>query len=225
MIAEDHELAGEPPQDELWLVSYADLLTLLLGFFVLLLGASQLKGGRFEQIAASLTGAKQAAPLEGLRGRVEEVIAKGGLRDRVRTVRDAEGLGIELKDALLFESGSAEVRAEGSAVIAQVARLLGELPARPIVVEGHTDDVPIHTAQYRSNWELSAQRAINVLLALEASGVSRARLSARGFADTRPLARIPRDGARGIGLPRVAEDGDDLVGARAQNRRVVIHVE
>jgi chemotaxis protein MotB len=201
MTAHDLEPADEQ-QDELWLVSYADLLTLLLGFFVLLLGASALKSGRFEQIAASITGAKQPAPLEGLRGRVESIIADRGLADRVRTVRDNEGLGIELKDALLFDSGSADVRAEGREVVGQLAKLLRELPKRPIVVEGHTDDVPIHTAQFRSNWELSSQRAINVLVALEASGVDRSRLSARGFADTRPL------------------DHD-----RAANRRVVIHVE
>jgi chemotaxis protein MotB len=121
---------------------------------------------------------------------------------------DAEGLGIEFKDALLFDSGSADVRPEGRRAIAEVARLLGALPGRPVLVEGHTDEVPIRTGHFHSNWELSSQRAINVLAALEASGIPRERLSARAFADTRP-----RDVRGTIDERRLA------------NRRVVVRVE
>jgi chemotaxis protein MotB len=85
---------------------------------------------------------------------------------------------------------------------------LRELPARPVTIEGHTDDVPIRTRDFPSNWELSSQRAINVLGALEAEGVERARMSARALADTRPIARD--------GVPEQR---------RAANRRVVIRVE
>jgi len=78
----------------------------------------------------------------------------------VRTRDDAEGLGIEFRDALLFDSGSPKLREEAQPAIAEIARLLRELPGRPVIVEGHTDEVPINTASFHSNWELSSQRAI-----------------------------------------------------------------
>ncbi len=132
------------------------------------------------------------------------------LKDKVRTRDDAEGLGIEFKDALLFDSGSARLRDDAQPAIAEIARLLGELPARPVTIEGHTDEVPINTAVFHSNWELSSQRAINVLQALHANGVVRERMSARAYADTRPLPGT---------LEQVVEQ------RRASNRRVVIRVE
>jgi chemotaxis protein MotB len=195
-------------QDELWLISYADLLSLLVGFFILMIAAAPPRQATFERIAASISGSK-SGPLQQLRERVEDLVAKSPeLRDRVIARDDAEGLGIEFKDALLFDSGSAEVRPEGRRAIGEVARLLGALPGRRVLVEGHTDEVPIRTAHFRSNWELSSQRAINVLAAIESSGIPRERLSARAFADTRPR-----------------ELQGTIDERRLANRRVVIRVE
>ncbi|TMB29161.1 MAG: flagellar motor protein MotB [Deltaproteobacteria bacterium] len=205
---DDFHTPGESHQDELWLVSYADMLTLLIGFFVLIVAAVPLRKAVFERIAASISGAK-AAPLQNLRQSVDDLVARTpALRDRVVARDDAEGLGIEFKDALLFDSGSAEVRSEGRKAIAEVAKLLLAVPGRPVVVEGHTDEVPIRTARFGSNWELSSQRAINVLAALESNGVERSRMSARAYADTRPR--------------EVQGNVDDR---RLANRRVVIRVE
>jgi chemotaxis protein MotB len=205
---DDFHTPGESHQDELWLVSYADMLTLLLGFFVLIIAAVPLRKAVFEKIAASISGSR-TAPLQHLRDSVDELVARSpALRDRVVARDDAEGLGIEFKDALLFDSGSAEVRAEGRKAIAEVAKLLAAVPGRPVVVEGHTDEVPIRTARFGSNWELSSQRAINVLAALESYGVERSRMSARAYADTRPRA------VQGSVEER-----------RVANRRVVIRVE
>ena len=195
-------------QDELWLISYADLLSLLVGFFILMIAAAPPRPATFERIAASISGSK-SGPLQQLRERVEDLVAKSPeLRNRVIARDDAEGLGIEFKDALLFDSGSAEVRPEGRRAIGEVARLLGSLPGRRVLVEGHTDEVPIRTAHFRSNWELSSQRAINVLATLESSGIPRERLSARAFADTRPR-----------------EQQGTIEERRLANRRVVIRVE
>jgi chemotaxis protein MotB len=209
MFDEADPLAAEPHQDELWLISYADLLTLLMGFFVLIIASVPLRRASFERIAAALSGSKTQAPLEELREKVDQLVARSPqLKDRVLTRDDAEGLGIEFKDALLFDSGSAALRQDALPAIAGIARLLRELPARPVTIEGHTDDVPIRTRDFPSNWELSSQRAINVLGALESEGVLRARMSARALAETRPVAK---DGA--------------LEERRAANRRVVIRVE
>jgi chemotaxis protein MotB len=205
---DDLNAPAEPQQDELWLISYADMLTLLLGFFIVIVAAVPMRHATFERIAASISGTK-SAPLQQLRERVEDLVAKNPeLRDRVIARDDLESLGIEFKDALLFDSGSADIRPEGKRAIAEVARLLETLPARPVLVEGHTDEVPIRTARFHSNWELSSQRAINVLAALAASGIPDARLSARAFADTRPR-----------------QTQGTIEERRLANRRVVIRVE
>ncbi|HYY52274.1 MAG TPA: flagellar motor protein MotB [Myxococcales bacterium] len=210
MSLDTRELQEESAQDELWLISYADMLTLLVGFFVLIIATVPMKRAQFERIAAALTGTHQA-PLEDLRDKVDALIARTPeLKDKVRTRDDAEGLGIEFRDALFFDSGSAKLRDEAQPAIGEIARLLRELPGRPVTVEGHTDDVPINTASFHSNWELSSQRAINVLQALQASGVARERMSARAYADTRPLSTAAEQ---------------DVEQRRASNRRVLIRVE
>src|SRR5882762_1800781 len=110
---DDLNAPAEPQQDELWLISYADLLSLLVGFFILIIAAVPMRQATFERIAASISGSK-SAPLQQLRQRVEDLVEKSPeLRDRVIARDDAEGLGIEFKDALLFDSGSADVRPEG----------------------------------------------------------------------------------------------------------------
>ena len=210
MAFDTRELQEESAQDELWLISYADMLTLLVGFFVLIIASVPMKRAQFERIAAALTGTRQA-PLEDLRDKVDALIARTPeLKEKVRTRDDAEGLGIEFRDALFFDSGSASLREQAQPAIGEIARLLRELPGRPVTVEGHTDDVPINTASFHSNWELSSQRAINVLQALQASGVARERMSARAYADTRPLSLA---------------DEQDVEQRRASNRRVLIRVE
>jgi chemotaxis protein MotB len=200
--------SGETHQDELWLISYVDLLTLLLAFFVLLIASSSLKKARFEQIAASMHGSAKAAPLTELRDQVEQMIDQGKLGDRVRISQDNEGLGIEFKDALLFDSGSAEIRDEGRKVVADVAALLRALPQRPVIIEGHTDDLPIRNSAFPSNWELSSARAIHVLEALESSGVAHERMSVRAYAETRQQ-----------------KSNAPLNDLRSANRRVLVRVE
>src|SRR5438552_122448 len=183
----DDPLHVDSKPDELWLISYADMLTLLVGFFVLIIAAVPLKQARFERIAASLSGQRQA-PLQTLQEKIDSLVKRSPeLRDRVVTRDEGGSLGIEFKDALLYDSGSAQVREEARPAIGEIARMLRELPGRVVTIEGHTDEVPIHTAPFHSNWELSSQRAINVLGALESAGVERARMSARAFADTRPI--------------------------------------
>ena len=204
---DDLTAPAEPQQDELWLISYADLLTLLVGFFVLIIASVPMRQARFERIAASLSGTRQA-PLQSLQEKIESLVARSPeLKNRVVARDEGGSLGIEFKDALLFDSGSALVRSEARPAIAEIARLLRELPARPVTIEGHTDEVPIHTTPFHSNWELSSQRAINVLAALEAAGVERARMSSRAFADTRPI---------------LSSEGEIQ---RTASRRVVIRVE
>jgi chemotaxis protein MotB len=116
-------------------------------------------------------------------------------------------LTVKMKDKILFASGSATVGREGLAALAKVAEALRGVQGKVIRVEGHTDDVPIHTPLYASNWELSTARATRVVQWLiEAGGVPAGRLSAAGYAEYHP---------------RVANDS---VANRARNRRVDIVV-
>lgn len=190
--------------DDLWLVSYADLLTLLLAFFVLMLSMTSLSRGRFETLASVLRGDSQNASLQ-LRADVNQVAKELGADVTVR--EEASGLGIEFRGGLLFPSGSAALRPDGTAAVSRIADALKKLSVASVVVEGHSDDLPVVNGLFHSNWDLSAARAISVLEALEASGVPRQWMSVKSFADTRPIS------------------AETLEQSRAASRRVVVRVE
>lgn len=113
-------------------------------------------------------------------------------------------LTVRMAEKVLFPSGSATVSKEGQATLRAVAAGLREVQGRIIRVEGHTDDVPIRTSRFPSNWELSSARAIAVVRVMQAEGVDPALLGAAGYAEYQPIA--PNDSAEG----------------RAQNRRIEI---
>lgn len=125
---------------------------------------------------------------------LESEVASG----RLEIERLREGVQLRAGEAILFPSGSADLTEEGRAVLEQVARQLRDLGDHEIRVEGHTDDRPLRSGAYRSNWELSAARAVAVVEALAGSGISAARLSAAGFADQRPVVSNETDEGRRI---------------------------
>ena len=104
---------------------------------------------------------------------------------------------IRIKERALFPSGSAQLVGQAQSIIPVVAGLLGSVPER-VVVSGHTDNVPINTAQFPSNWELSSTRAMNFMKALLANNPSMnpARFSAIGYSEYRPLADNKTDEGR-----------------------------
>jgi chemotaxis protein MotB len=117
-----------------------------------------------------------------LLARFKSLIDAGKLK-----VRIVEGrMVVVLATDILFGSGSASLSKDGKAAIAEVARLLAEIPDRKFQVEGHTDNVPIASAQYPSNWELASARAINVLKTMIDSGLPAERISAASYGDSRP---------------------------------------
>ena len=128
-----------------------------------------------------------------------------GFGTEVRTVIQRRGLVVRvMTDKVLFASGQATLQPEGEPLLEEVAQLLNVDKSHPITVEGHTDNVPIATAQFPSNWELSTARATTVVRFLIAHGVSAGRLGAVGYADLHPIAT------------------DATVAGRALNRRVEI---
>jgi len=119
-------------------------------------------------------------------------------------VKIVEGrMVVQLATDVLFPSGSANLSKEGQAAIAEVAGVLASIPERKFQVEGHTDNVPIKTAQYRSNWELAAGRAINVTKAMVEAGMPADRISAASFGEAKPVA--PNDSDEGRSANRRIE--------------------
>jgi chemotaxis protein MotB len=119
----------------------------------------------------------------------------------ITLVTREEGVLLEVKDTALFASGTAQPASQADAIIAKIYAILAK-HTNKVVVEGHTDNVPIRNAQFPSNWELSSARAASIVRSLQERGVSAYRLSASGLADTKPVA-----------------DNDSALG-RSENRRV-----
>ena len=116
--------------------------------------------------------------------RFQKMIASGKLR--VRIVRGR--MVVELSENILFDSGRADLKQYGEVALAEVAAVLKTIPDRDFQIAGHTDNIPISSRRFPSNWELSTARAVNVTRFLAEHGVQRERLSAAGYAETQPVA-------------------------------------
>lgn len=192
----------EESDGEGWLVSYLDVLTLLITLFVLLLSMAgsgmvgddtTASGGVDSQVTpkAEVSAREVAglAPLAtGLAPRHDGLEPRfRGLEMEGLSVAEGEGgITLRIDDNLLFQSGQARLTAGGGEVLQRLVGTLADIEGR-ISVEGHTDNVPIATARFPSNWELSTARAIAVLRFLAEAGIARSRLRAIGYADTQPL--------------------------------------
>ena len=125
------------------------------------------------------------------------------------------GLKIELSSNSLFNSGSADVKGSMQSSLTDLSGIIQGLGEEEYIVEveGHTDNVPINTAKFPSNWELSSLRAVNVAKLFESMGVKKNQLSAIAYADTRPK------------QPNLDSNGTAIPENQATNRRVVVHVK
>jgi chemotaxis protein MotB len=175
--------------EESWLLSYADLITNLLLFFVVLLTAANLNKSKMQQIVKSLSGAESPASLDSIRKEIDAQIAKKQLQDMVTTTVSAEGLELSLNSGLVFDSGKATIRPELEQTVTSMLQVLAPYSAKyGFAVEGHTDSTPIMAGgSFATNWELSSARAIVVRQRLEGAGIERSRIRVEGYADTKPL--------------------------------------
>lgn len=148
--------------------------------------------------------------VEELSSTYKEMLAqmKGEIDKGQVTITELKGkLTLNMADSILFDSGKAEVKADGKTVLAKVAKVLGGVKDKQIRIAGHTDNIQITGAlakKFASNWELSAQRAITVMHALEDRGIVGVQMAAIAFADTRPVA------------------SNETPDGRAKNRRIEI---
>jgi chemotaxis protein MotB len=148
---------------------------------------------------------KDRQELEDLQAKVNQYIDKKNLTDKLETSLTDEGLLISIRDNVLFNSGSAEINEEDLKTATEIADLLVMDPPRNIIISGHTDNVPITTARFDSNWELSVMRAVNFMkIILDNNHLDPRWFSAKGFGEFQPVA------------------ANDTYEGKARNRRVEI---
>jgi chemotaxis protein MotB len=229
---------------ERWLVSYADFITLLFAFFVVMYALSSINEGKYRVLSTAIVEAfrtgNQPSIIHATPGEANTQIAVPGakpidkqIKGSVKTSEQAKmnklasslaqvvepllkggqvnirqtplGIQVEIRDSALFPSGQATISPQSAKVLGDVAKILAPLP-NPVRVEGFTDNVPISSAQFPSNWELSAARAGSVVRLFEENGLPAPRMVAVG---------------RGENLPVASNDTD---AGRTKNRRVQITV-
>ncbi|MEA4848894.1 MAG: OmpA family protein [Clostridiaceae bacterium] len=213
---EDTPSAGSPA----WMSTYGDMVTLLLCFFVLLFSFATLDVQKFRAIAESMNGSlgvldsgmtmsmepmvnafpidsptEEEEEFERLYKQMNEYIKENNLEASITLRLDERGLLVRFLDNVLFDSGKADLTPSAREIINKVAEIIKQND-RNIRVEGHTDNVPINTFRFPSNWELSTTRAVNVVKYLiEENGIAAYRMSASGYSDQHPVAdNITKEG-------------------------------
>lgn len=203
-----------------WLISLTDIISFLLGFFVLMAASSVIDRNKYAEMSASISqmvgksqrvvNPQNSVPVmdyTDVLQAVEGFISEQNLKQFVSVTLTQRGVELTANDKLMFASGSANLNAVAGTFLTRIATLIQTLPYR-IQVEGHTDDLPIKSPLYPSNWELSSARASSVVRLLIAQGVTPRRLTAVGYAATRPVIAYSKR--------------SELAAARAKNRRVVL---
>lgn len=195
------------PSMERWLLTYSDMITLLMIFFIMMYVMSNVNMQKFQSLAASLsyvlkgetsgmfqdTGPSmisgegiEATQLALAQKEIQKFLEEHGLTRQVTVHEEERGVVVSFQEMVLFQRGSANLTPEASAIISQIGLILSKLP-HFIRVEGHTCNLPIYTAQFPSNWELSAARATNVVKELiTTSKIPSDHLSATGYGENRP---------------------------------------
>ena len=220
-FSSDEIETGVPHHDESnWLVSYADMMTLLCAFFIMLFSMAKLDPHQYENVKEALSqqfGGSYEKPNENLGKFVTEIIQNAGIEKQTTVEIDARGVSIAFESTLFFDTLNAELNPDGNAILVKLidalaSRQLKESKNYKVVVEGHTDSRPVLSGIYPSNWELSGARSSRVVRLFIERGFSPANLTSIAFADTRP-----RVEARN---PAGALDETAL----AKNRRVVLRI-
>ncbi|MCX7856647.1 MAG: flagellar motor protein MotB [Deltaproteobacteria bacterium] len=214
---EDHENV------ERWLITYADLITLLLAFFIMMYAFSKQDAEKYKEVSRHLktifVSGSGIAEKGGLTGKgvldenellkseiekeLEELKVMQGL-NQVSVVSDERGIVIRILDRAFFDEGKAELKENAKNAIHKIAPLIKKIPNH-IRVEGHTDNLPISNSEFKSNWELSVRRATEVVrYFIEKTGIPPNRFSASGYAEYKPIA------------------GNETPVGRALNRRIEI---
>ena len=178
-----------------WLVSYADMMTLLCGFFIMLFSISKIDEPKFEKVKESVAksfGGKYVPQTDDAARFLTHLLFETGLEKEATITTDSSGVSIVFQSTAFFDTLSSELRTEGKTIL---NRLIDGVMTREkiekkkfkVVVEGHTDNRPVLGGIYPSNWELSSARAARVVRLFLEKGFRAEHLTAIGYADTRPV--------------------------------------
>jgi chemotaxis protein MotB len=216
---EDHV---EPPKDDEsnWLVSYADMMTLLCGFFILLFSMDQMEESKYDSFKEALSkqfGGEYVSQKEVYKEFATQILKDSGLETGAVVKANSSGVAITFESTVFFETLSAEVTTQGKETLSKLIQGINQNQLKNsksyrIIVEGHTDGRPILSGMYPSNWELSGARAARVVRMFLDQGFNAQRLTAIGYADTHPL------------VESRSEDGKWNDVSLAKNRRVVLRI-
>jgi chemotaxis protein MotB len=198
-----------------WLITYADLVTLVLVFFVLLFSLSKMEIGNMTEALKSYeitvgtetpktslfdiinTGSvgkgKKLDDLTGMREvdilkEINSFISRKSLKGSIEAEFTEGRIVLRVEGKVLFNSGSADLLPEATYILSDIIQIIENNPQYDVDIQGHTDNRPINTVRFASNWELSAIRATTVLRFLIKNGAFQDRLTATGFADLKPVA-------------------------------------
>jgi chemotaxis protein MotB len=198
---------------ETWMTSFCDLMVNLLVFFVLIISASQVSNLKFDRIKSNLSGTSKTDQVSLVVDSLANEIDQSQLGGAVTIENVGNTIQLSFNDSLLFDLGKADVKAEGIAVLEKFSESLSHLPKTArIAIEGYTDDNPVNTRAYKSNWHLSALRSLSVLQILENREICRENCEIRGFGEYRPA------------VPNRDEAGRAIAVNQSENRRVVLRI-
>jgi chemotaxis protein MotB len=206
-------------EDDNWQVSYLDIMTILLGFLLILLSVTTLTEQKLSSVSKLFKSSTQetefiTTPIEQIQEELEDALEDDIDANKLEIIRDLNDIRIRFSSDELYQSGSATLQQSALPLFDHVLDAItsNHFNDFNIDVEGHTDNTPISSSAYPSNWELSTARAINVVKYFRGMGINDSRLKASGFADSQPL--VPNENAAGLSLPK----------NKAINRRVDIRL-
>lgn len=218
---EERPKHGDSHDEGNWLISYADMMTLLCGFFIMLFSMAKLDDPKYDSFKEAVVkhfGGNYATPApKELAKFMTQLLQEMGLAKEMMVRSDSGSAVVTFQSTVFFDTLSASVKPEGKAIIYKLIDTISQHQEREgkqyrIVVEGHTDSRPVVGGSFPSNWELSGSRAASVIRMFLERGYLPANLTAIGYADTRPA------------YPARKADGSFDEEALGKNRRVVLRI-
>ena len=205
--------------EEDWLISYADMVTLLMCFFLAMASISKVDVSLFEQMRKGLRSdigkdKEVKTPLAEIKRDLDSLLAQEKKAGSVSIAKGPEGIVMEFSSSAFYQVGKAEFSPAAEQILSKVDSAIRGITYYKfqIDIEGHTDNIPIKSLQFPSNWELSVSRATNIVKFLIGKGIQPDRLKAAGYADTKPK------------VPNLDKDGAAIPENQALNRRIVIRI-
>ncbi len=216
----DKKHGSNEHSDSNWIISYADMMTLLCIFFIMLFSMSKINTPEFEAVKKQVSehfGTKYESPSEDLGKFINNVLIEAGVQKEATMTSDGLSVSVAFHSTLFFDTLSAEISPAGKDIIEKIAVKLGEYQEKhkkkyKVVVEGHTDSQPVMGGPFPSNWELSSSRATRVVRLFLDKKFDPSYMLAIGYSDTQPVA------------PSRNADGSWNNENLSKNRRVVLRV-